>query len=49
MRLPYDLDLAIVFTCALALLGWVSAWLVPLALRTLAAALRRVLPRRTRP
>lgn len=48
MRLPYDLDLALVVTCTLALLGWVAAWLVPLGLRALARAIPRARDTRRR-
>lgn len=42
MNIPYDLNLAIGYTCALAILSWTAFWLVPLALRAIAAALHEL-------
>jgi hypothetical protein len=42
MNIPYDLNLAVGYTCALAILCWTGFWLVPLAMRTIVVALREL-------
>lgn len=42
MSLPYDLNLAIGYACTLAVFSWTAFWLVPLALRAIAAAIRQL-------
>jgi hypothetical protein len=42
MSLPYDLNLAIGYACTLAIFSWTAFWLVPLALRAIAAAVRQL-------
>lgn len=38
--MAFDLDLAVVYACALVLFYWIAAWLLPIAARALFTAVR---------
>jgi hypothetical protein len=43
--MAFDLDLAVVYACALVLFYWITSWLLPIAARALFAAVRSSLRR----